>query len=213
MNFFNRSAFVLALILFSPSSFAAASDMTVEEAKEAAKESKSGELTSLGFGPAFYYIKYNDKILSDSTDVRLRGDGTITASRSDQLVQFGLELHYDFSFGNKLKCKKAGCRDPESYDLAIGHRISPFIGVFDIEDGVNGIAVGVLYGYSKGTKDAKTKKSLNVGIGWISHKSQIVLADDVKVGNTPPAGLNVEDYTERKDVDGVTLMISANIGY
>ena len=34
-------------------------------------------LDQFGFAPAFFYIVYDEEVLSDSKDVRLRGDGTI----------------------------------------------------------------------------------------------------------------------------------------
>jgi hypothetical protein len=42
---------------------------------------------------------------------------------------------------------------------------------------------------------------------------QLVLAQGLKEGNTVPVGLAQEDYTERKDVDGIVLMISASVGF
>lgn len=182
------------------------------EARQEATLQADSELDQFGFGPALYVIRYDDEVLRDAKDVSLRGDGSLSASGSDYSVTLGLEVHYDFSFGHKLKCYSA-CENSANWNVTSSHRISPFLGLFDVDNGINGIAVGLIYGYTKGDGKGKNRATLNFGIGKVFHKDRLVLAGDVQEGAVPPAGLNVEDYTSREDVEGVTLMISANIGF
>lgn len=185
---------------------------TTEEAKDQAANQADSELDQFGFGPALYMIKYDEEILKDSKDVTLRGDGSISSSGSDYSVTLGLELHYDFSFGHKLKCY-SNCDNSANWNVTSSHRISPFLGLFDVDNGINGMAVGLIYGYTKGDGKGENKATLNFGVGKVIHKDRLVLAHDIKEGAVPPSDLNVEDYTERKDVDGITFMISANFGF
>ena len=185
---------------------------TEAEAMQEATIQADSELDQFGFGPALYVIRYDDEVLRDAKDVSLRGDGSLSASGSDYSVTLGLEVHYDFSFGHKLKCYSA-CENPANWNVTSSHRISPFLGLFDVDNGINGIAVGLIYGYTKGDGKGKNRATLNFGIGKVFHKDRLVLAGDVSEGAVPPAGLNTEDYTSREDVEGVTLMISANIGF
>ncbi|MDO6477009.1 hypothetical protein Q4520_16415 [Alteromonas sp. 1_MG-2023] len=185
---------------------------TAAQAEELATTKAENELDQFGFGPALYMIKYENEVLKDSKDVTLRGDGSISSNGSDYSVTLGFELHYDFSFGHTLKCY-TNCSDSKNWNVTSSHRISPFLGVFDVDNGINGIALGVIYGYTKGDGNGENKATLNFGVGKIIHKDRLVLAHDVKEGISPSTDLNVEDYTERKDVDGITFMISANIGF
>lgn len=183
-----------------------------EKAKTSATVQASNELDKFEFGPALYLIQYDDEVLTDAKDVSIRGDGSIVSSGSEYSATFGLELHYDFSFGHKLKCN-LNCDNSSNWNVTSSHRISPFIGLFDIENGINGIAAGVIYGYTKGDGKGQNKATLNFGIGKVIHKNQLVLSSDIVEGVVPPTNLLVEDYTERKDVNGWTVMISANFGF
>jgi len=162
------------------------------------------DLAQFGFGPAFYLLQYDKEVLKDTKDVRVRGDGTIDTSGTDYATAIGLEVHYDFSmavFKNKFT---------QNYS---GHKISPFLGLFDLDNGINGMVVGVLYGYWHTDKDNKNKTSLNVGLGKFIHKDQLVLSSGVNEGFAPAALLEPVDYTSREDVEGATLMISASVGF
>lgn len=175
-------------------------------------------LESFGFAPALFIVDYHKKIISDSKDVKTRGDGTIVAGGSKYSVNFGVELHYDFAFGVNTKCFEysSSCTKKEDYNQYAAHRISPFVGLFDLQNGINGMSIGVLYGYTRGKiEDQKlvNKTTLNFGIGWAVHKNQLVLADDVAEGKAPPSGLTVQDYTKREDVQGFVVMLSVNYGF
>lgn len=185
-----------------------------ENAKQAADEKAEKELDQFGFGPALYIIKYDDEVLADSKDVTVRGDGTISAKGTEYSTSLGMELHYDFSFGRTISCfgSEEYCRDVTNYELTTAHRLSPFLGLYDVDNGINGIAVGVVYGYIKQHKD-KAALTLNTGLGWTVHKDRLVLGSGLSEGDAPPSGLKVEDYTERKDVTGAVLMISVNMGF
>ena len=178
----------------------------------------TNELDKIGFGPAFFIVHYDDEVIDDSKDVKLLGDGTVYSKGSNYSANLGLEVHYAFSFWHKVKCKVkvgADCTKSEDYELATGHVVAPFLGVYDVNDGINGIAAGFTYGYWRSNlKDGgKPRTALNVGVGWTVHRNQLVLTQNVKEGMAPPAGLAPEDYTSRKDVNGVILMISANLGF
>jgi hypothetical protein len=175
------------------------------------------DLAEFGFGPAFFIISYDDKVLQDSKSASVRGDGAISSSGSKYSTAIGLEVHYGFSFGNKLKCfnTEIVCKVniKENYSASSGHTISPFLGVYDLNNGINGIVAGIMYGFWRGDGDFKNRSALNFGLGWTVHKNQLVLANGVNEGRTPPAGLITADYTERKDVTGLTLMVSGSIGF
>lgn len=217
---------VIPLILITAASNALSQDDDVKledvelatetKAAEKATEEWSTKLDQFGFAPALYLIRYNEEVLQDSKDIRVRGNNTIESSGSESAVNIGVELHYDFSIGTKVKCLKKNrneCKNLKNWDVSTSHVFSPFIGLFDFENGVNGVSLGLIYGYTKGDGVLKNKTTLNFGIGRFIHKDQLVLADDVEEGQAPPIGLAAEDYTERKDIEGITIMVSANIGF
>jgi len=181
-------------------------------AKEQADSKVEDNLDQFGFGPALYVIKYNKEVLNDSKDVSVKGDNTISSKGSKYTTSLGLELHYDFTFWRTLKCFN-DCKNTENWNLSSGHRLSPFLGFYDVSNGINGIAAGLVYGYWKGDRKSKNKTTLNVGLGWTVHKDRLVLADGVSENAVPPPTLNVEDYTQKEDVEGITLMISVNMGF
>jgi len=173
-------------------------------------------LGQFGFGPAFFVISYDDEVLKDSKDVRLRGDGSINASGSKYSTAIGLEIHYSVVIGEKCRYygnkQNTPCKDIDKATTS-GHSVSPFLGLYDLDNGINGIVAGIVYGYWKGDNKYSNRKSLNVALGKTIHKDQLVLAEGIKEGIAPDANLKPEDYTERKDVKGVVLMISASIGF
>jgi len=188
---------------------------TPELAKQAADQKAEEKLDQFGFGPALYIIKYDDEVLADSKDVSVRGDGTVSTKGTEYSTSLGLELHYDFSFGRTITCfgSDEKCRDVANYELTTAHRLSPFLGLYDVDNGINGIAAGVVYGYIKQHKNDKTPVTLNAGLGWTVHKNRLVLGSGLSKGSAPPSDLKVEDYAERKDVTGTVLMISVNMGF
>lgn len=162
----------------------------------------------LGFAPALYAVHYRQNVLADSKDVRLRGDGTLSASGTRLATYMGVEVHYGFSTYNVAAVDAKG-----TVVSTRGHTFSPFIGLFDIDSGINGIAIGAMYSYWNGDKDYKKTSALNIGLGWTLHKNRLVLSDAVREGQTPGAGLTSDDYTQRKDVKGLTLTVSASFGF
>lgn len=188
----------------------AADKVTAEDAKNKLEEDdkEDGDLDQFGFAPAFFYIAYDKEVLSDSKDVRVRGDGSISAEGTRHATGVGLEVHYSFSFWGR-KC----CKANEKTNGTSAHSISPFLGLYDLDDGINGIAIGAVYGYLRGDENYQNKTALNVGVGWTVHKNRLTLARGVDEGRVPESTLTVEDYTEKKDVEGITLMISASIGF
>ncbi|VUD41963.1 hypothetical protein TDB9533_00596 [Thalassocella blandensis] len=209
--------FAFIVILFSTltSGKVLSDDQTTQQqltAKNKADERKESELDQFGFGPALYVIHYKEEVLEDTNDVSIRGDQTITATGTQYATSIGLELHYDFSFARTLKCFN-DCDNSDNWNLSSGHRISPFLGIYDLSDGFNGIAAGLVYGYWKGDKDESAKTTLNAGLGWTVHKNRLVLSKGLHEGSIPDPSLNFEDYTERKDVEGLVLMISVNVGF
>lgn len=198
-----RQSAVLLLAIVSAQAVAQEQPQKLDETKVPnATDLEDETLNGLGFGPALYFIRYKDSIVEDSRDVRLRGDGTLYADQTKSNVALGAELHYKLgvSFDNT---------DGSRWGL-IG---SPYVGIFDIDDGINGIAVGGMVGAWKIDASGKHPRALNFGIGWITHKRRLVLADDVVVGQLPPAGLDVIDYTRRKDVEGLSITVSVSMGF
>ncbi len=187
-------------------------EVTEEKAKEKATTKVDSELGKFGFGPALYLIQYDEEVLADSKDVRIRGDGSVASNGSEYSVTLGVELHYDFSFGHKLKCYR-DCKDTTNWNVTSSHRISPFIGLFDVDNGINGMAAGIIYGYTKGDRKNENKTTLNFGAGKVIHKDRLTLSNDVEEGEVPPTEFAIEDYTERKDIKGLTFMISVNFGF
>lgn len=218
-----KLSLILILLTVSNPSFS----QETQDASEAkspenivSKGSIAGEVSNLdqfGFGPAFFVVKYDEEVLKDSKDVRLRGDGTINSSGSDFSTAFGVEAHYSFAFGYEcskgIQKSKEICNDSDDWESVSGHSLSPFIGLFDLDNGINGLAGGVVYGYWRDNKQLNNRTSLNVGIGYTVHKDRLVLANDIEEGEAPPTGLSTEDYTKRKDVEGTLIMISASVGF
>lgn len=166
-------------------------------------------LTQFGFGPAFYMIRYNDKVFKDSKDVHTRGDGTISASGTNYATSLGLEAHYNIPLVT-WRC----CINPSNvWSSSSGLILSPFVGVFDIDRGMNGLAIGLVLGYWLGDENYEKKKYFNAGLGYAIHKDQLTLADGIQSGFKPSPDLKLEDYTTRKDVDGWTIVISTTIGF
>jgi len=197
--------YVISLIIFIGMK-ANAITQTLEEAQKDPNNPAS-ELSNFGFGPAFFMIYYKEEILEDSKDVRVRGDAEIDSSGTKFGTAIGLEVHYDFSIKPNRKGYKSGGADT-TWTHSNGHVVSPFVGLYDVDNGINGLALGVMYGYWKGDTKFQNRTSLNMGLGYTVHRDRLVLANGVKEGNTPAPGLSIEDYTTRKDVEGIIFMIS-----
>lgn len=203
----------IVLILFMTTPFAYGASQTLKQAEEENKGNNNDEqdLTRFGFGPAFYMISYQKEILSDSKDVRILGDGSIDSLGSKYGTAIGLEVHYDISVwgarfgtmnGSEIKWTKSK-----------GLLLSPFLGVYDIENGINGLVFGGMVGYWKGDGDFENRKSLNFGIGRTVHRNQLVLSNRMSEGAAPPIGLTTDDYTSREDVKGTVFMVSISTGF
>ena len=178
---------------------------------------EDANLDQFGFGPALFVINYDKNVLKDSKDVRVRGDGTLSVNDSGYITALGVEVHYGITLGAKCRTKIAkyelqNC-DLSKADNTTGHTISPYLGLYDLENGFGGISAGVVYGYWRADKDLKNRTALNIGLGWTVHKDRLVLANGLREGATPDASLSIEDYTQRKDIEGIVLMISASVGF
>ena len=202
----------LAEIESQKSQIAKAKAAVKNQAQAQATAELESRLGSFGFGPALFAINYNKNVIQETEDVKLRGDGTIGAKGSKFATSFGLEIHYDFNLSASTKCF-SDCENKANYNISVGHVVSPFVGLYDLDNGIKGTAYGLLYGYWKGDRKGENKTSLNMGVGWTVHKDRLVLAKGVKEGLTPATGIKTEDYTERQDVEGVIFMLSVNMGF
>lgn len=182
------------------------------ESLEDAEQAGTADLSSFGFGPAFYMISYDDEILEDSTNVTIRGDGSLISSGSSYGTSLGLELHYDWSLWGNRK----GYTDADGntkWTHSNGVVLSPFIGLFDVDNGIKGLAAGLMFGYWRGDENFQNRTSVNIGLGYAIHRDQLVLSKGVSEGNPPPSGFTVEDYTTRDDVGGTILTISVSVDF
>ena len=194
---------VNAIALFS-SNLAAqevASPLDVHQ-PPAADPEKDVDLNGFGFGPALYMIRYQDSVIEDPRDVRLRGDGTLYADQTKSNVVLGVEAHYNFGIGYTKPDKSQW-----------GWKASPYFGLFDVSDGINGLAAGIMLGVWHIDAKGENPKALNIGVGAITHKRRLVLADDVAVGAAPPPDLDVADYTRRRDIHGFAVTLSVSMGF
>lgn len=193
------------------SSYSHAEIQTLEDA-QGSGDKEATDLSNFGFGPAFFMISYDDEVLVDSKDVRVRGDGTIDAIGSKFGTAVGLEVHYDFSlWGNRKGYKDDAGKTVWTHSN--GFVVSPFLGLYDIDNGINGLAAGVLFGYWKGDDKFQNRTSLNFGLGYTVHRNQLVLARGISEGAAPPTGFIAEDYTTRKDVNGIIAMVSVSVDF
>ncbi len=192
------------------------------KALESAKIHESGELstdtlTGFGFGPALFLVNYDQEILSDANDIRIRQNNTIGISGNRKESYLGLELHYGFSFWTKCRNgfskKKPPCNDKNKWTASSGHTFTPYLGLFDLEDGFNGYSLGVLYGFWRGDNEFSGKKALNFGIGRFVHKNRLVATRGITDGGDAVTDFEISDYSHKKDVYGLSLMISAEIGF
>lgn len=204
---------VFLLSIFIQCGYAISQEKTQDLSAAAADtDDPATALSSFGFGPAFYMISYNDEILADSKDVRVRGDGDIDSSGSKFGTALGLEVHYDIS----VKGWRNGYLDANKktvWTKSSGFIVSPFLGVYDIDNGINGLAAGVLFGYWTGDKNFENRTSLNFGIGYTVHRNQLVLSNKVVEGSPPPTGLETTDFTTRKDVTGIIALVSVSVDF
>jgi hypothetical protein len=183
--------------------------VAAQAATPAASAASSPEaFAQFGFAPALFLLNYKEKVYKDSKDVRLRSDGAISGTGSKFATSLGVELHYGASTYNKAEYVPG----TKTIKSTSGNTYSPFIGLFDIDDGINGLAFGVMYSYWRGDKDYNKTSALNMAIGWTVHKNRLVLADGLKEGDKPTT-LTADDFTRRKDVRGMTLTISASFGF
>lgn len=166
------------------------------------------EMGLFGIGPAYYMIRYNEEVLPEYYDEDGVANGNIVASGSQYTSEAGLELHYNYAFASG---RSLGL--PIDAAARHGFSASPFLGLYDFDDGIDGIIVGVTLGYWRRGGDYKIKPSLNLGIGYTVHMDQLVLAEGVDEGILIPAGFNTGNYIERKDVGGWALTLAASINF
>ena len=179
--------------------------------REAEKEFDDfGSLLQFGFGPAFYFISYTEEVLRDSKDFSKRGDSTISTAGSKYATEMGLEVHYSFSFFERkyLKTRFDGNGEIQREVRSLGHTISPFLGLYDFNNGINGVVFGILYGFWRGNDTYNDRIYFNFGIGGTIHKDRLVLADGVEEGTKMVTDMTEQDYLERRDVVGAAVMVS-----
>lgn len=189
---------VLALVLIFPYQVSADGD-TLTQGRSADKE-----MGLFGVGPAYYMIRYNDEVLPEFYDSAGMVNGAVAVSGSRNATELGLELHYNYSFAN------GGCCPGLTMDRSTiyGFSASPFLGLYDFDDGIDGFIVGAMFGYWRSNSNYKIKPALNLGIGYTVHMDQLVLADSIV-----PTEHNLEQYIERKNVSGWALTFSASINF
>jgi|GEM_PF-2717169 len=171
-------------------------------------------LKGFHFAPALFVLTYDEEVLEDSKDTRIRSDDTLEAYGTETTTALGFEVHYNFyCWRTPSKVGWGPTTETAVYTSSWGITCSPFLGFFDIDDGIKGYIVGLLFGGWRGDENFNNKVALNVGVGWMRHNDQLVLADDVKEGSVPPEGLLSEDYTTRDNVDGWAIMITAALGF
>jgi hypothetical protein len=186
-------------ILIIPYQVNAAGDPLAQETYEIGEE-----MGPFGIGPAFYMIRYNEEILPEYYDTAGVTEAAVVASGSQYATEVGLELHYNYAFASGRCCLGL----PIVEGAGHGFSASPFLGLYDFDDGVDGIILGATFGYYRRGGDYKIKPSLNLGIGYTVHMDQLVVADGVAEG----AGF-AGDYIERKDVGGWALTLSTSINF
>lgn len=164
------------------------------------------DMAPFGIGPAFYMIRYNEEVLPEFSDAAGTTNGTVAVSGSQYTSALGLELHYNYSFAGVGCCLGL----PIDASTSHGFSASPFLGLYDFDDGIDGIIVGAMFGYWRREGDYKIQPSLNLGIGYTVHMDRLVLADGIDEGTAVPPGLN---YIERKNVGGFALTFSASINF
>ncbi|MFC0679541.1 hypothetical protein ACFFGH_17020 [Lysobacter korlensis] len=167
-------------------------------------------IKGVGFGPAFYFLRYKNHVIEDARDVRVRTNGTLEANQTRTSSSLGLEVHANLGKGWNVCDGECTATNVIS---TWGWKASPYLGVFDVSDGINGLTAGVVAGVWRGDKEGDSRTALNLGIGYFTHKNQLVLADDVQIGQALPAGLAVADATRKTDVSGITVFVSASMGF
>ena len=166
-----------------------------------------------GFGPALYMIHYDEEIIGDATsDVRINSGSVVSADTTRSATHLGLEVHYTFKHGITANYKQ----DEEGNwvrDSSSGWSISPSVGLFDLDDGVSGHALGLVYSRWHGDADFTRQRALNIGASFITHRNRTVFVDGVDDGKALPAGYELADLTRKKDVDGLAIFVSYSLGF
>ena len=173
-------------------------------------EEKGSNFSQFGFGPALYFVRYNDEIIDDSRQIVIRSDSTIDFPGSRYAVPLGLEVHYSFSLRRPTRYRPNSNVD---WQRSTGLIASPFLGIYDVDNGVDGLAGGVLIGYWKGDGNFNRESVLNAGVGVTVHRNQVVLAEGIEEGMRVPSGFTETDLTTLRDVWGFQLLISATVGF
>ncbi|RZO86227.1 MAG: hypothetical protein EVA65_04670 [Oceanococcus sp.] len=169
-------------------------------------------LKGFNFAPALYFLHYDEEVLTDSKDVRTRSNGTVEALGRNATSAIGLEVHFNIPLASRRVGYGPDLANA-TWTSSWGLNASPFFGVFDVDDGIKGFVLGGMMGVWRGDKDFGGKTALGVGAGYFIHNDQLVLASELKEGETPPAGLDEQDYTTRKNVEGWALMLTVSLGF
>ena len=192
-------------LLMTLATVASSADITSTKISETNDVS---EISNLGFGPALYLIRFN----KDTVDnVRVDGAGNLNADKSRMLASMGLEVHYTFlsgPFATSYFQSKDGNKVSTS-----GYSISPYVGVFDLTNGINGLSTGLVFSLWRGNSEGENKRALNMGVGYSVYKNQTVLSDGFSIGSKIPTGTQLSDATTKADIDGINILVSASLGF
>lgn len=169
-------------------------------------------LKGFNFAPALYFLNYNKEVLADSKNVRVRSNNTIESLGRTATSAIGLEVHFNIGLSSYRTGYGPNLEEAE-WTGSWGVNASPFIGVFDVDDGIKGFVIGGMVGIWRGDKNFDNKSALGVGVGYFIHNDQLVLSNEVAEGSTPPADLKPEDYTTRENVEGVAIMMTVSLGF
>ena len=169
------------------------------------------DIKGLGFGPALFGITYNDRIVDNSDEVVITSDSLVKFPGSRRSIPLGFEAHWNIKIpGTVWRFKPKGAT---KWASSIGGVIGPFVGIYDVDNGINGFAVGGVVGFWRGDGNFENRAVLNFGLGYTVHRKRLVLVDGVRDNTKVPTGKGVADLTTRNDVEGFTFMVSAHVGF
>lgn len=179
-------------------------------AQSSSQDDRGNAIRQFGFGPALYFIKYNDEIVDDSRQVNVRSDSTIDFPGSQWAAPIGLEVHYAISLRRPRRFRTPG---ESLWASSRGFVLSPSLGVYDIDNGIDGLSAGVIFGFWRGNGNFEPESHLNFGAGLTVHRNQAVLANGIEEGMILPEGLQDTDLTTLRDVWGYYVLVSATVGF
>lgn len=197
-------------IIDAPATLTTVELAAIEPGAKTEVEDTTAFLGGVGFAPAYYILAYDRDVFETPDSVRLRSDGKLTTNGSKSASYIGLEAHWDLTWKTTTYIGTGLGKIPTG---SKGHGFSPYVGVFDISDSINGFSIGALYSIWKGDENYENRTALNFGIGYFLHQNRYVLSKGLELNDVPPAELEQIDYTRKTDVEGVNIVISANIGF